>query len=174
VKRHKLQGNALDVGCAFGFLLKRLAPYFEQLHGIDISDFAIAKAQNEVPKAQFQRLNLNIDELPYPDNYFNLITAVDVLEHTHPIEESLNKIIQKLKRHGILVMSVPVKDSWAGKILKAIDKDESHVSVLSRQEVLRIIEKTGLKKLGEAYYWFAGFVMLKGIPIDLQLILQKS
>lgn len=174
VKRHRLQGKALDVGCAFGFLLKRLAPYFEQLHGVDISDFAIEKARYHVPKAQFHQVDLNIDELPYPDNYFNFISAVDVLEHTHPIAESLDKLIRKLKRGGILVMSVPVKDSWAGKILKAVDNDESHVSVLSRQEVLQIIEKTGLKKIGEAYYWFAGFVTVKGIPMDLQLILQKS
>ena len=105
VRKYNIRvNNILDVGCAFGFLLKELSSVFDELHGCDISRFAIEKAKKIVPEASLKILSLE-DPLPYPDNKFDCITAVDVLEHTKNFEENFGKIVRHLKKGGYLIVS---------------------------------------------------------------------
>lgn len=174
VKKYEMGGKVLDVGCAFGFLLKRLQPYFDEIHGIDISDFSIQRAQKEVTSAQLKKINLDNQELPYLDEYFDLITAFDVLEHTKSTGESTRKIIKKLKRNGYLIISVPLKDTLAGKIFNIFDKDQSHVSILSKKELFDILEKGELKILEKSYFLNMVFFKLKNVAVNIELVLQKN
>ena len=169
-----MSGKVLDMGCAFGFLLKRLQNDFVELHGIDISEYAIGKAKKEVPSAKLQKVNIDDNDLPYPDGYFDLITALDMLEHTKSIEKNLNKIASKIKKGGYLIITVPISDSWAGKIFRFFDKDASHVSVLSRAEIFKMIENSGFKILEKNYFLDLVFLKLKGIPVGIELLLQKE
>lgn len=173
-KEYKINGRALDVGCAFGFLLKRLNPYFDEVYGIDISDFALQQAKKQVPQAKLKKINLNTQEIPYPDGYFDLITALDVLEHTESIEKSLHKIKLKLSNNGYLILSVPLKDTWAGKISHLFDKDSSHVSVPAKNELFEILEKVGLKILKKNIFLSILFFKFKGIPATIEIVLQKN
>ncbi|MFX0035952.1 MAG: class I SAM-dependent methyltransferase [Candidatus Hermodarchaeota archaeon] len=52
----------------------------------------------------------------FQDNKFDLIFALDVLEHIHNIDSGINEIIRILKPGGILFISVPIE----GKLLKII------------------------------------------------------
>lgn len=174
VKELKIHGRVLDIGCAFGFLLKRLKPYFNEFYGVDISDFAIKEAKKQFPSAQYKETDLDIDELSYPDNYFNLITALDVLEHTKSLSESLEKIVKKLKKGGYLIISLPISDTLAGKIFNFFDTDKSHISVPAKKELFSIIEKSDLKIIKKNYFLNMIFFKLKGIPADIELILQKQ
>ena len=174
IKKHKMGGKVLDAGCAFGFLLKRLQNDFVELHGIDISEYAVERAKKEIPSAKIQRVNMDTDSLPYPDEYFDLITALDVLEHTNSIEKNLNIISAKIKKGGYLIITVPIKDSWAGKIFRFFDKDSSHVSVLSRKEIFKMIGNSNLKILEKNYFLNSVFFKIKHIPVDVELLLQKE
>ncbi|MFW5803862.1 MAG: class I SAM-dependent methyltransferase [bacterium] len=174
VKKYKISGNALDVGCAFGFLLKRLNPYFDEIHGIDISDFALVQAKKEIPTAKLKKVDINNQDIPYPDGHFELITALDVLEHTKSIEQSLRKIKAKLKDNGYLVISVPLKDTWAGKIFHIFDKDSSHVSVPTKKELFEVIEKNDLKILEKNYFLNMIFFKFKSISVNIEIVLQKN
>jgi len=173
IKKYKIKGRILDTGCAFGFLLKRVKPYFKEVHGIDISRFAIARAKKEVPFAKLKIEDINTEELPYSDKYFNLITALDVLEHTESIEKSLRKIIKKLRDDGYLIISMPLTDTWAGRVFHIFDKDLSHISVPSRKELFSIIDRIGLKVLKKSYFFGIPFKP-RIIPTNIEIILQKK
>lgn len=164
----------LDIGCAFGFLLKRVAPYFNEIHGIDISDYAIQRAKKEAPTAKLKVININRGKLPYPDKYFDLIAAIDVLEHTESIEKSLRKIKRILRHNGYLIISVPLKDTLAGKIHNILNRDLSHFCILSRKELFDIIDRVGFKVLEKSYFFNMIFFKLKGIPVFIEVILQKK
>ncbi|HMF12168.1 MAG TPA: class I SAM-dependent methyltransferase, partial [Gemmataceae bacterium] len=68
----------LDVGCAKGFMLhdfKELIPGLT-IAGIDISEYAIAHAKEEVKP--FLRVG-NAKELPYDDRSFDLVVAINTI-----------------------------------------------------------------------------------------------
>jgi 2-polyprenyl-3-methyl-5-hydroxy-6-metoxy-1,4-benzoquinol methylase len=165
--------NVLDVGCAFGFLLKELSSFFDELHGFDISEFAIEKARKVVPEASLQIHSLE-DPLPYPDNSFDCITAVDVLEHTKNFEKSFEKIVPKLKKSGYLIVSTPL-DDWPRRYFGFLDKDETHISVLTENELTKIIKKNNMKVIDKRYYAPFPFIYrIPGIPFSLEILLRKQ
>jgi SAM-dependent methyltransferase len=85
----------LDVGCGKGFLLydfTRVVPDLE-LHGIDISEYAIANAKEEIKG----RLQLgNATSLPYPENYFDFVFSVTTLHNLHCYD--LDKALREIER----------------------------------------------------------------------------
>ncbi len=68
----------LDIGCGKGYLLfdfLKILPDAE-VYGIDISDYAIENSKEEIKG----RLSVgNATELPYEDNYFDLVISINTL-----------------------------------------------------------------------------------------------
>ena len=174
VRNHNIKVNSvLDVGCAFGFLLKELSSVFNELHGFDISEFAIEKAKQVIPEARLRIHSLE-DPLPYPDNKFDCITAVDVLEHTKDFEKSFGKIVKKLKKGGHLIVSTPL-DDWPRRYFGFMDKDKTHISVLREQELNSIIKQNNLKVIDKRYYLpFPIIYRIPKIPFSIEVLLQKQ
>lgn len=176
VDKYKIpKGNALDVGCALGYLLKNLKPNFKELHGLDISNFALDKAKQNIPEAELRQGDINTDELPYPDKYFDLVTALEVLEHTESIEKSLNKIVPKLKDDGHLIVSLPIKDTWVRKIFQYLDKDASHINIPTTEELMEAFDKTKLQVVERNDYLYIPQLKkyIKGIPYSVEFVLKK-
>ena len=75
-----LQGlNLLDVGCGTGTTDRYLAPRVQRLHGVDISEEMLVKAQRNVPKAMFSWYDG--EKLPFDDQTFDVVVAICVLHH---------------------------------------------------------------------------------------------
>jgi len=87
----------LDVGCGKGFLLydfTKVVPDLE-LHGIDISEYAIANSKEEIK----DRLQVgNATSLPYPDNYFDFVFSITTLHNLHCYD--LDKALREIERVG--------------------------------------------------------------------------
>ena len=85
----------LDVGCGKGFLLydfTKVVPDLE-LQGIDISEYAIANAKEEIK----DRLQVgNATSLPYPDNYFDFVFSITTLHNLHCYD--LDKALREIER----------------------------------------------------------------------------
>jgi SAM-dependent methyltransferase len=106
IERYNLKSGmkVLDVGCAKGFFLYDLAlavPGIE-CHGIDISEYAIQNSLEEV------RNNLvvgNAKELPYEDNSFDLVIAVNTI-HNLEYDECAQALreIQRVSRANSFVV----------------------------------------------------------------------
>lgn len=87
----------LDVGCGKGFLLydfTKIVPGLE-LHGIDISEYAINNAKEEIK----DRLQVgNATSLPFPDNYFDFVFSIATLHNLHCYD--LDKALHEIQRVG--------------------------------------------------------------------------
>jgi SAM-dependent methyltransferase len=87
----------LDVGCGKGFLLydfTKVVPSLE-LHGIDISSYAIENAKEEIKDC----LQVgNATSLPFPDNYFDFVFSITTLHNLHCYD--LDKALREIERVG--------------------------------------------------------------------------
>jgi len=149
--------NYLDLGCAFGHLLKR-SP-FTHIFGADISlDPALKRAQQalkEEGKTYNTLVQLDADEnLPYSSNSFGCVTALDIIEHTKDRRHTVQEISRVMKDNGILIVGTPITDTTEGKFWgKYLDRDKSHISKPTREELFADIESSGLEVLEYRYYF---------------------
>jgi len=96
--------NVLDIGCGSGLMLNALEG-IGQAHGMDMSDDAI-KFSKEIFSGRVEKGFLP-DKIPYDENYFDLITALDVIEHVDEDVQSLKAMRSRLKDGGKAVITVP-------------------------------------------------------------------
>lgn len=95
----------LDVGCGDGILGMLVRNRFEEIYGVDISDKAIEVAQRRGIKAY--KVNLNVEALPFEDNYFDSITCLGTLQLIYDMNTMLREFNRVLKPDGELVLTVP-------------------------------------------------------------------
>lgn len=107
IDRHlNKQGDTkvLDIGCGSGLMLNALED-IGQTFGMDMSDDAISFSK-EIFNGKVEKGFLP-DQIPYEENFFNLITALDVIEHVDRDVDSLKAIHSHLVSDGKAVITVP-------------------------------------------------------------------
>lgn len=93
----KAGDKILDVGCGKGFLLydfTKVLPGLE-VHGVDISQYAIDNAKDEI-KANVRVGNATA--LPFPDGYFDFVYSITTLHNLHCYD--LDKALREMERVG--------------------------------------------------------------------------
>jgi SAM-dependent methyltransferase len=97
------QPGILDVGCGTGANLKLLAAY-GRAEGVDISPQAIEFCHER----GLDSVTLGAAEhLPYESGSFELVTALDVIEHLDDDVAGLREIRRVLRRDGRVLLFVP-------------------------------------------------------------------
>jgi ubiquinone/menaquinone biosynthesis C-methylase UbiE len=99
--------SILDVGCGNGLFLNYLSNNFNKylrLHGVDRCDTALKYVKTHKTKS-------SIDSLPFSDNEFDLVSALEVVEHlqNNIFLEGLCQLCRVSKKHVLL--SVPNGES---------------------------------------------------------------
>ncbi len=100
----------------------------------------------------------SIEAIPFPNESFDNVVAMEVLEHIHHWEKALSEIKRILKPGGVLVMSTP-DTSWFWEKMwnlwtKSVGQmwDEAHVAELKVSDWIQILQKEfELKKVKR--YW---------------------
>jgi SAM-dependent methyltransferase len=96
--------TALDVGCGIGLTHKFLASRFASLHGIDVSDEMVCRAAELNPTVKYQSYDGRA--LPYADQAFDLLFAINVLHHVPPTcrREFAREMARVTKANGLVVI----------------------------------------------------------------------
>ena len=86
-----------------------LAETAESVAGLSRSEEAIelARAVHPAPNAKYERVDL--PELPYPEDSFDVVLALGVAENLERPEDLVREARRVLKKDGVLVISVPDK-----------------------------------------------------------------
>ena len=106
----------LDVGCGGGFTIRRLLKRSKdaQVYGIDISEESVIKARQvnaEVLDKQVYVTQGSAEQLPYSDEMFDLVTAVETVYFWPNLPDCLQEVRRVLKPGGKFAIMVEVVDS---------------------------------------------------------------
>ena len=163
--REALQGKTspriLDVGCGTGANLEMLGE-LGRADGVDISEDALAfcKARG------LDRVRLGAAEkMPYEDASFDLVTALDVVEHLDDDVAGLEEMLRVLKPGGRALFFVP-----AFMFLWGVQDDVSHHRRrYTRESLLKSVRAAGFQVVRSTYANTALFA-----PIALGRFLMRA
>lgn len=145
LKKMKKRGRLLDIGCATGFLLDEARKAGWEVHGIELSEWAVGYAKEKLHiDTIFHGILKNAH---FPDNYFDAVVMKDSIEHLTDPKGTLIEIRRILKSSGILCVNTPNIDSLIGKVLKARwwGVKQSHLYYFSRKTLHAILKAAGFE-----------------------------
>jgi ubiquinone/menaquinone biosynthesis C-methylase UbiE len=95
--------KCLDIGCGTGALLDELKPKTKELYGADISPEALSFCSERGHPAD-KLIQCSAEKLPFPDNYFDVVTAIGLIEHVREEEKFIMELNRIMKPNGVLIM----------------------------------------------------------------------
>ena len=138
--------KVLDAGCGDGFFAEKIKNMLQtEVFGVDISQGAIDAAIAKGITAK--RVNLE-SNLPFDNEYFDLIYCGEVIEHVINPDKMLKEFNRILKKEGVLVLSTPNLACWYNRFLLLLGYQPVFAEVstihknLGRMIISRFFEKS--------------------------------
>jgi cyclopropane fatty-acyl-phospholipid synthase-like methyltransferase len=124
--------SVIDLGCGHGILCKR----FKEYVGIDFSSVVIKEDTAKYPNVKFYVMDI-IDVNNYISEYFDLVLAIDVLEHLpkDKIEDYL-KAISEINGNEYL-FSICCRESG----FKDMNGNNLHLCVIDKNDWIKLLSK---------------------------------
>jgi methionine biosynthesis protein MetW len=146
--------NILDIGCGTGIL----GAYFKKNQNCNVTGIEINQNAFEAAKLNLDNVikgNIETLELPFNENFFDVIIMGDVLEHlVNPIT-TLLKIKPLLKKDGRILITVPNVRNW-NVLIKLLFQDSweyadwgildyTHMRFFTLKSTNSILKKNNIK-----------------------------
>lgn len=113
--------DVLEYGCAKGVLSLALAPVARSVHGIDISDVAIAQAESAARARGADNVSFSVAdamETGLPADSYDVIFGSGIIHHLDT-RRSLEEIYRLLKPGGVAIFKEPLGENVAIKAYRA-------------------------------------------------------
>jgi ubiquinone/menaquinone biosynthesis C-methylase UbiE len=133
----------LEVGMGEGEVIRRIQQRYPaaQSIGIDLPDPELATRWSEHDLAA---AFADVGSLPFGDRSFDLVLAIEVLEHVPNPDAALRELARVARGHAVI--SVPREPIWRmanmtrGKYLRALGNTPGHVQHWSRRSFVNLID----------------------------------
>ncbi|MBF0621267.1 MAG: class I SAM-dependent methyltransferase [Magnetococcales bacterium] len=172
-RRGCLGGRLLELGSGLGWFLRASEGYFDERIGMDLSTEAASEASAYADSV----LVGGIEQAP--DGPFDLIAAIQVLEHVYDPDPFLSGIAQRLAPDGFAAIVVPDRGSWMRPLLGTrwpSFKIPEHLLYLNETDLRTLFERNGFTNVQRIAYphafpldILAGFAGLS-LPEALQTV----
>lgn len=158
------QRRILDVGCGVGDFCLMFAKMGAEVTGIDINQEVILKAKKRAEEEEVQ-CNFSVtwvDEMDFPEESFDAITTITVLQHITDAEllaKSIGKMVNVLKSGGYIYTLEIAPVSLSQSMI-----DVEYIRWHTRQEWIQIFQNAGARLCFETMYPSFGisFLMITG------------
>lgn len=132
--------KVLDVGFGLGYGINILSILADELYGIDVDEKSLRHCNNTIHNRNPKLKHLEVYDgykINYPDNFFDILTCVDVIEHVEDYDKLIDEML-RVSKNGIFISTpnrIPVNTRPDGK-----PKNYWHLREWSYEEFNRIIE----------------------------------
>jgi len=161
--------RVLDIGCGYGNVTALLGRSSGFAVGVDVRDvFGRSYLSSSVDFCCADAL-----KLPFPDNTFDCVVSLDVIEHIADHERFIREAHRVLKRYGTFIMETPNRHRLSVRLLsllhggapifpKCYGKDPVlgpivHVREYTKEELLKLFLRCGFAQVDILGLWL-GFV----------------
>jgi SAM-dependent methyltransferase len=143
--------RSLDVGCSLGYSVEAACRFGWNGHGVDISHDAIRHCRDRGLKCQV----VAGVQLPYPDGYFDVLTAWHVIEHVGDVTETLAEWARVLRPDGVLALETPDSDCLKLKLRGGTYSRFwalGHTYTFNRRNLTSFAENAGLTVVAAPFF----------------------
>jgi 2-polyprenyl-3-methyl-5-hydroxy-6-metoxy-1,4-benzoquinol methylase len=141
--------SLLDVGCGEGVLVHKWARRLAQARvvGIDLEEPSIQAGWRERRAPNLDYKVMRAENLPFADSEFDLVTAIELLEHVPNPEHTLAEMARCAGRH--LLVSVPREPLWRmlnmarGAYLSELGNTPGHLNHWSKRSFVKLLSRYG-------------------------------
>lgn len=146
IKSTKIRkGRLLDIGVGYGLIEKKLSKYKKEisLTGIDISKKAITAAKSKF-KGNFKIGSAN--NLEFPDEKFDTVIALEILEHIPPKDtfKVFSEVKKVLRQDGYFIISVPMNEGLE-ELVKSGKNLNAHLRIYTKDLLKAELHLSGFK-----------------------------
>ena len=157
IEKAKSKLKVLEIGSGNGKILRSIKKILShtELFGCDVKNPSVD------PKKDYSFTLIKENDLPYPDQLFDVVVVVDVLEHVKEYAHYISEIRRILKNDGVFLAFIPCE----GQLMSAYSvsrlffgrdvflKTKEHVNSFKRDEILHLLEKNiSLEKIQYSYH----------------------
>ena len=141
--------NILDLGCGV-FRWNNLLQPATSYTGVDIELDIISFNKKHYPEYSFYQKNLDKEELSLPQNNFDFVIMLAVLEHLEKPVKVLNEVRKTLQDDGIIILTTPHPRGEnvleIGSKVRIFSQDKhQHQPLFNREKIQDIAEQAKLK-----------------------------
>ena len=166
--------SVLEAGCGLGRVVKYLSDLgFKNVSGVEINKDPVNYLNNLYPELNI--INGDILNLPYKNNFFDVVLSYGVVEHfIDGPDEAMKSIFNVLKSGGIAIITVP-----SFNLLRRLKYNLSFLDLRKNYFVRKIFGKKLLNKNGkkDSYYiepQYGRFFEYRFTPRQFELICKKA
>ncbi|MEA2642864.1 MAG: hypothetical protein QOF51_4258 [Chloroflexota bacterium] len=93
----------LDVGCGIGTYVTKFHQFSDDVYGVDIDEEKVEIAARTLPNVA----HAPAEQLPYPDDYFDVIFLNEVIEHVNNDVDTIGEAYRCLRPGGEIIIFAP-------------------------------------------------------------------
>jgi ubiquinone/menaquinone biosynthesis C-methylase UbiE len=169
--------NVLDLGCGPGIQTLCLGKKCRHIIGLDVEESAVRRAKHSSSKIggkiSSEFICGSLEEAAFPNDHFDKVFSICVIEHISNYEEVINEIYRILKPGGVFVFSVDSLATIDSLLLRNKHKQNYGIQkYFSKNELSQILGKNGFKNIHVNPILkseFAKKIFSKGIKNDFKI-----
>jgi len=140
--------KVLEVGAGEGSILKNLSlsGFGNELYALEISESGIQKIKEKNIDKLKEALLFNGYQIPYPDDYFDLVVLSHVLEHVE-FERILLREIKRVSRYQIIEVPRDYRTGVDAKVKHFLSY--GHINVYTPSSIKFLLKTEGFEILKE-------------------------
>lgn len=160
----------LDIGASSGYMVQAALEAGVQAYGIEPGSSGVALAKER----GIELLQATAEQLPFPDNHFDIVHSHHVFEHVASPMLSAQEAFRVLKPGGIVLIEVPNQFDnirfWRDVVFKRVSQRKRdirsihHLSFFSKKSMYDLLTRSGFKNVSVRTYYTLKPSGLRAIP----------
>ena len=143
---HRSNNRLLDVGFGSGALLDAAARAGWEVHGVEVSAAAVQHVRGQHPNVREGLL----EDVHYPDQWFDVVIASEILEHLSDPTKFLTEIRRILRPGGLLWATTPHGRGISARLLGtewSVVYPPDHMQLFSVAGMRRLMRRVGFRRM---------------------------